>query len=167
LARITDAGRKEAGRVTEFEEIYVRYLSSVFNYARRLTGSTDMAEELTAETFCKALKNLSRYDENKADMRIGLCQIAKNTWISQCRKHGREVPLPEESDETPVPGISIEGALEDKEAARRLHALLHRMDEPYKEVFALRVLGELPFAQIAELFGCTESWAHMTIPPAQ
>jgi len=153
--------------VTEFEEIYARYLSSVFNYARRLTGDTDAAEELTAETFCKALKNLSRYDESKADMRIWLCQIAKNTWISQCRKHGREVPLPEEADETPVPGMSIEGALEDKEAAQRLHALLHRMDEPYKEVFALRVLGELPFAQIAELFGCTESWARVTFMRAK
>jgi len=153
--------------VTEFEEIYARYLSSVFNYARRLTGSTETAEELTAETFCKALKNLSRYDNSKADMRIWLCQIAKNTWISQCRKRGREVPLPEEADETPVPGISIEGALEDKEAARRLHALLHKMDEPYKEVFALRVLGELPFAQIAELFGCTESWARVTFMRAK
>ena len=153
--------------MTEFEEIYARYLSSVFNYARRLTGSTETAEELTAETFCKALKNLSRYDNSKADMRIWLCQIAKNTWISQCRKRGREVPLPEEADETPVPGISIEGALEDKEAARRLHALLHKMDEPYKEVFALRVLGELPFAQIAELFGCTESWARVTFMRAK
>ena len=153
--------------MTDFEEIYARYLSSVFNYARRLTGDTDAAEELTAETFCKALKNLSRYDASKADMRIWLCQIAKNTWISQCRKQGREVPLSEDADETPMPGISIGGVLEDKEAARRLHALLHRMDEPYKEVFALRVLGELPFAQIAELFGCTESWARVTFMRAK
>ena len=152
--------------MTEFEEIYARYLSSVFNYARRLTGGTDAAEELTAETFCKALKSLSRYDESKADMRIWLCQIAKNTWISHCRKHGREVSLPEEADEPPV-SISIEGALENREAARRLHALLHKMDEPYKEVFALRVLGELPFAQIAELFGCTESWARVTFMRAK
>jgi RNA polymerase sigma-70 factor (ECF subfamily) len=36
------------------------------------------------------------------------------------------------------------------------------MDEPYKEVFSLRVFGELPFAQIAELFGKTESWARVT-----
>ena len=153
--------------MTDFEEIYARYLSSVINYARRLTRDTDAAEELAADTFYKALKNLSRYDESKADMRIWLCQIAKNTWISQCRKHGREVPLPEEADETPALGISIEGALEDKEAARRLHALLHKMDEPYKEVFALRILGELPFAQIAELFGCTESWARVTFMRAK
>jgi len=155
--------------VTEFEEIYARYLSSVYHYARRLTGNTDMAEELTAETFCKALKNLSRYDESKADMRIWLCQIAKNTWISQCRKQGRELPLDSEMQEyhAPAQEISIERALENQEAARHLHALLHNMDEPYKEVFALRVFGELPFAQIAEIFGCTESWARVTFMRAK
>jgi RNA polymerase sigma-70 factor (ECF subfamily) len=150
--------------VTEFEKIYARYFSSVYNYARRLTRDENMAEELTAETFFKALKNLSRYDDSKADVRVWLCQIAKNTWISQCRKQGRELPLfsePEE-DHMPARGISIERALENKEAARQLHALLHKMDEPYKEVFALRIFGELPFAEIAVLFGKTENWARVT-----
>jgi len=150
--------------VTDFEEIYARYLSSVYNYARRLTRDKDTAEELTAETFYKALKNLSRYDETKTDIRIWLCQIAKNTWISQCRKQGRELPMDSEPEDVHAStgGVSIERALEDKEAARHLHTMLHRMDEPYKEVFALRVFGELPFAQIAELFGHPESWARVT-----
>lgn len=155
--------------MTEFEEIYARYLSSVYNYAWRLTHDKDEAEELTAETFCKALKNLSRYDESKADIRIWLCQIAKNTWISQCRKQGRELPLEFESGDfcANLGSLSIERALEDKESAQHLHTLLHRMDEPFKEIFALRVLGELPFAQIAELFGQTESWARVTFMRAK
>ena len=155
--------------MTEFEEIYARYLSSVFHYARRLTGDTDTAEELTAETFFKALKNLSRYDESKADLRVWLCQIAKNTWISQCRKQGRELPMESEPEEAHAfaGGISIERALEDREAARRLHALLHSLEEPYKEVFSLRVFGELPFAQIGELFGRTEGWARVTFMRAK
>ena len=150
--------------MTEFEEIYARYFSSVYHYARRLTRDEAMAEELTAETFFKALKNLSRYDETKADIRIWLCQIAKNTWISHCRKQGRELPMLGEPEENhaPAQSISIEQALENKEAARRLHVLLHNMNEPYKEVFALRVFGELPFAEIAALFGKTESWARVT-----
>ena len=143
----------------EFEAIYARCFSSVYRYARRLTRDEALAEELTAETFFRALKNLSRYDESKSDIRIWLCQIAKNTWISQCRRRGRELPL-EEAPDTQV--FSIERALEDKEAARRLHSLLHKMDEPYKEVFALRVFGELPYAEIAALFGKTESWARVT-----
>ena len=76
----------------DFEEIYARYVSSVYRYARRLTHDESLAEELTAETFLKALKNLSRYDETKSDIRVWLCQIAKNTWVSQCRKQGRDLP---------------------------------------------------------------------------
>ncbi|MCL2299062.1 MAG: RNA polymerase sigma factor [Firmicutes bacterium] len=143
----------------EFEEIYARCFSGVHRYARRLTRDEHLAEELTAETFFKALKNLSRYDESKADIRVWLCQIAKNTWISQCRRRGRALPLTEIPDAS---GFSVERALEDRDAARRLHALLHRMDEPYKEVFALRVFGELPYAEIAALFGKTENWARVT-----
>ena len=143
----------------EFEAIYTRCFSGVYRYALRLTRDESLAEELTAETFFKALKNLSRYDESKSDIHIWLCRIARNTWISQCRKRGRELPL---EDHAGAQVFSIERALEDKEAARRLHALLHQMDEPYKEVFALRVFGELPYAEIAALFGKTENWARVT-----
>lgn len=49
----------------------------------------------------------------------------------------------------------------DKDTARRLHVLLHNLNEPYKEVFTLRVFGELPFSQIGELFEKTDSWARL------
>jgi len=143
----------------DFEEIYARYFSSVYRYARWLTHDESLAEELTAETFFKALKNLDRYDKAKSDVRIWLCQITKNTWVSQCRKQGRELPLTENLEPQ---AFSIERALEDKDTARRLHMLLHKMDEPYKEVFALRVFSELPYAEIAALFGKTENWACVT-----
>ena len=50
----------------------------------------------------------------------------------------------------------------NKESAFEIHKVLHRLPEPYKEVFSLRVFGELPFSQIGELFGKTESWARVT-----
>lgn len=56
----------------------------------------------------------------------------------------------------------IEEGFADRETARQLHVLLHALPEPYKEVFSLRTFGELPFAQIGELFGKTESWARVT-----
>ena len=43
-----------------------------------------------------------------------------------------------------------------------IHAHLHELSEPYKEVFTLRVFGELEYSQIAQLFGKTESWARVT-----
>ena len=61
--------------------------------------------------------------------------------------------------------VLYEGELlsfDTKEEALRLHCLLHGLEEPYKEVFHLRVFGELPFGDIARVFGRTESWARVT-----
>ncbi len=43
-----------------------------------------------------------------------------------------------------------------------LHKILHSIDEPYKEVFSLRVFGELSYQQISEIFGKSETWARVT-----
>ena len=64
---------------------------------------------------------------------------------------------------TPSPAMcSMFELLADKEQAMRIHASLHRLKEPYREVFTLRVLGELHFRDIADLFGKSESWAKVT-----
>ena len=59
-------------------------------------------------------------------------------------------------------GEDVEKAAADADTAYRIHVILHGMEEPYKEVFSLRVFGELPFAKIAAIFGKTESWARVT-----
>ena len=50
----------------------------------------------------------------------------------------------------------------DADASFRIHMVLHSMEEPYKEVFELRLFGELSFKQIAHLFKRSESWARVT-----
>ena len=58
--------------------------------------------------------------------------------------------------------MRVEDAILDSDQAMNIHARLHELNEPYKEVFMLRVFGELDYAQIAKLFGKTESWARVT-----
>ena len=50
----------------------------------------------------------------------------------------------------------------DEESAFQIHRFLHGMDEPYKEVFSLRVFGELPFEKIGAIFGKSSGWARVT-----
>ena len=49
-----------------------------------------------------------------------------------------------------------------KNTTMNIHRMLHNMEEPYKEVFELRVFGELSFSEIATIFQKTESWARVT-----
>lgn len=63
--------------------------------------------------------------------------------------------------EYPDTSFDLEKSYLDSDTAKRLHHLLHNLQEPYKEVFTLRVFGDLPFSQIGELFGKTDSWARL------
>ena len=47
---------------------------------------------------------------------------------------------------------NVENSVADSDMAFRIHLVLHRLEEPYKEVFQLRVFGELSFSQIAAIF---------------
>ncbi len=143
--------------MTEFEEVYRRYFRDVYRYCLALTRDEQMAEEVTQETFFKALRAIDKFD-GKCRLYVWLCQIAKNTYLSMRTGRGASEPMPEE----PVSPDNLEERLLTKEAAFEIHRILHSLEEPYKEVFSLRTFGELPFRQIGALFGKTESWARVT-----
>lgn len=147
--------------MTDFEDIYSDYFSDVYKYALSLCHNETLAEEITQETFFKALKGIDNF-KGQCKMRVWLCQIAKNIYFSLCQKNK------ENRDELQEDKVEcIEQKLMNKETVWEIHKKLHFLDEPYKEVFTLRVFGELPFLQIAELFGKTESWARVTFHRAK
>ena len=141
--------------MTAFEEVYEAYFKDVYKYALALCRDEHMAEEVTQETFFKALKSIDSF-RGQCKLYVWLCQIAKNTYFSMVSKsRNRE---PGEIGETE----DLESALLRSESAFEIHKALHALEEPYKEVFSLRIFGELPFRQIGQLFGKTESWARVT-----
>ena len=152
--------RNEGGDiVTDFQAVYNLYFRDVYRFALSLCRNESVAEEITQETFYKALEKLDTFD-GKCKVSVWLCQIAKNTYISMCRKHKF---LDFNTDTTLLADDKcMEACFCDRETAFAIHKVLHTLDEPYKEVFSLRTFGELSFKQIGELFGRTESWARVT-----
>lgn len=140
----------------DFQEVYDLYFKDVYKYALSLCRDESIAEEITQETFFKALKSINTF-RGECRLYVWLCQIAKNTYFRYIQKAGRQAEEQVLSD-----GESLEERLLEKESAFEIHRILHRLPEPYKEVFSLRVFGELSFQQIGELFGKTESWARVT-----
>ena len=142
--------------MADFEEVYRRCFADVYKYVLALSRDEAVAEEVTQETFFKALTAIDGF-RGQCQLRVWLCQIARNQYLTLCREQSKFTPGPPEAADG-----GIEEGFADREAARRLHRLLHDLPEPYKEVFSLRTFGELPFSQIGELFGKTESWARVT-----
>lgn len=142
----------------DFGRIYTEYFSDVYKYVLSLCRNESLAEEVTQETFFKAMRNIDKFNGD-CKLYVWLCQIAKNTYFTLAKKQKHIAPG--EDVEHQDFSADIESTYLDKENARRLHILLHNLNEPYKEVFTLRVFGELPFSQIGELFDKTDSWARL------
>jgi len=143
--------------VIPFEDIYKEHFRGVYKYVYSLCRNESIAEEVTQETFYKAMENLDQF-RGETRLFVWLCQIAKNTYFNFCKKQKRHRS---EAGLYTIQGCDLEEAFFDKEAAEELLRLLHRLSEPYKEVFTLRVYGQLPFSQIGQLFGKSDSWARL------
>lgn len=144
--------------MNDFEQIYRDYFSDVFRYTRSLTLNELRAEDLTEETFLRAMRSLSSF-RGECEIRVWLCRIARNLYLNEQKKQSRcSAELPEELAD----GTDFIAEFTDRETAMELHRLLHRMEEPYKEIFTLRVFGEMSFREIGDLFGKSEHWACVT-----
>ena len=111
---------------------------------------------VTQPTLSKALRSLDQF-RGDSSVKSWLCAIAKNIFLSEQRKR-----KPQPMDEALAladPRMGPEESLVRRDESMRIHRLLHRLDEPYREVFTLRTLGQLSFRDIGELFGKSENWA--------
>ena len=141
----------------EFEEAYRALFPQVYRYLLALCRDPELAEELTQETFFHGIQHIEAF-RGECRLYVWLCQIGKRQYFSWLRRQrSRRM------------GSSAEGQAADpevewleRETAEELRRSLDGMEEPYREVFSLRVFGELPFRQIAQMFGKTESWARVT-----
>ena len=123
-----------------------------------IVKNQSLAEEITQNTFYKAMTAKHTY-EGKSSEFTWLCSIAKNLAIDECRKNTKYPSFDEASSEV---SFDMVDNYEDQDTALQIHLILHELQEPYKEVFQLRVFGELSFSQIGTIFGKTENWARVT-----
>lgn len=148
----------------EFEQIYLEYYRPVFAFLLARCGDEALAADLAQDTFFKALKSIGQF-RGECSLKVWLCSIAKNTLINYWRRHRREVPMEEGPVLPDIPAPEEMSPAANLEAAERkldIHRALHTLPEPYREVFWLRIYGELSFADIAALFDKTETWARVT-----
>ena len=143
----------------EFEEIYATYFSDVYMYIRRLSRDEHLAEEITSETFFKAISSIESF-RGDCDIRVWLCQIAKNCYFTYLKKTQRidsieDIEIAEQSE-------NFEERFFQKDAAMQIQKVLHDIPDPYKEVFMWRVFAEMSFKQIGQIFHKSENWACVT-----
>lgn len=146
----------------EFEKVYCTYFNDVFRYIRRLSGNEHIAEEITADTFFKAMHSINNF-RGDCDIRVWLCQIAKNSYLSYLKKSGR-IDNIEDAELLNIadPDKTVEERFIRHDEAVQVQKVLHDISDPYKKVFMWRVFAELSFKQIGQIFNKSENWACVT-----
>lgn len=140
--------------------VFEKYYEDVLRFLRGLSRDEYLAEELTQETIYRAMKSIDTF-KGDCDLRVWLCSIAKNLFFTYCKKQKRIAQNGIDENYEAQEKLFVQ-AVEDKETAIRVHRILHDLREPYKEVFSLRVFGELSFKEIGTLFQKSEHWACVT-----
>ena len=145
----------------DIEKIYEDYFETVNKYLFCLTHNNDISEELTQETFYKAVKKINTYD-GECKMSVWLCQIAKNLWYDECRKNKRYKNIEDADllDEAEI--ITIEEKVISEEERVSLYKKMQKLDNKTREVMYLRISGELSFKEIGIILNKTENWARVT-----
>ncbi|MGI6450018.1 MAG: RNA polymerase sigma factor [Desulfitobacteriia bacterium] len=144
----------------DMEQIYKVYAKQVYKYLFSLSQNEQLAEELTQETFYRALKSYHTYN-GTCKIYVWLCQIGKHLWYQTLAKNKR-AQLTELSPEIPAVEHSLEDKLILSAGKMDLFKKLHLLPEPMREVMYLRLTGEFSFREIGEILGRDENWARVT-----
>jgi RNA polymerase sigma-70 factor, ECF subfamily len=138
--------------VTTFSQAAERHLDDVYGYLAWFTGDRFAAEDLTGETFERALKLWHRFDERRGTPRTWLCQVARTVALDHFRSEKRRVrrdelaAVPERYEQPLAEGLSPE-----------LESALHRLTAGEREVIALRIVLELDAATAAGVLGISST----------
>ena len=143
----------------DLEQIYKQYFETVNKYLFCLTHNSDISEELTQETFYRAVKKINTF-KGECKMSVWLCQIAKNLWYDELKKNKKLENIEQTFS------IQSEENLEEKiilnENKLELYKKLQKLDKQTREVIYLRITGELSFKEIGDILNKTENWARVT-----
>ncbi|WP_336046292.1 RNA polymerase sigma factor [Solibacillus ferritrahens] len=150
----------------DLSEIYKSYANEVKLFLLCLTSSEDLAEELTQETFYQAVKSIHRYN-GECKISVWLCQIAKHSYFDYLKKakHRNHTSI----DYLIKTGVDIRSkedlpdiAMIKESTLREIHQEIRQLQEPYSEIFLLRITMNLSFKEIGDIYEKSENWARVT-----
>lgn len=144
-----------------FGELFDRYHDAIFAYILHRTADVALAQDLTAETFLRALRNLDRYRWSGRPFSAWLFRIASNQCTDHYRRSRVRSALQIDRIAEPRAAATASPDFELLEAERRLHEhesflALHRgirrLPRRYQEVLVLRYFEHKSIAEVSEIF---------------
>lgn len=145
----------------DIEKVYEECFETVYKYLFCLTHDSDLSEELTQETFYRAVMKIDTFKE-ECKVSVWLCQIAKHLWYDNLKKDKKMPKVSEEELGLITSNENLEELVISNEEKVTLYKKMQKLDDLTREVIYLRITGELSFKEIGDILNKTESWARVT-----
>lgn len=139
-------------------ELYRQNSMIVYHFLYSMCKDEALAEDLMQETFLQAFESIERFD-GSCKVSTWLCQIAKHLLFHYWEKTKKECVM--EPEEQPACDDTEKQAINRVELADVLDKL-DKLSDDMKDVVYLRVLSDMSYKEIGEIFGKSESWARVT-----
>ncbi len=144
----------------KMDSVYREYAEFVYKYLLSLCHDENTAEELLQETFYQAVRSSKKYD-GSCKVSTWLCQIGKHLWYQELDRRSKKSTSPLD-ERIPSSDSNLEEQFCQKDSLMNIFRRVHILDETSKEVFFLRITGDLSFREIGEIFSKNENWARVT-----
>ena len=167
LERERDLVKQAQRDPTAFAELYDHYYPKIFGYALRRTANLEAAQDITSETFFKALKGLWRFRWRNISFSAWLFRIASNETAQYFRQadYRKSASLevmqeqgfePASPDDPHVELVEAQEALDRNREFRQVQERIARLPAKYQEVIALRYFEHKQLKEIAQILGKKE-----------
>jgi len=145
----------QKGDLGKFGILYDKYIKKIYDFIYFKTHHKETAEDLTSQTFFKALNKINSFKLEDGFFSAWLFQIARNTVIDHYRTQKYNLDIDEVwdlSDET-----DIERDIDTKEKLKDVEKYLEKLTREQREVIIMRIWQEMSYKEIAEATGKTEA----------
>lgn len=151
----------ETQTTMNMDDIYRKYSLSLKRFVLSLCHNETLAEDIVAETFYKAIKNIDSFKEG--NIFTWLCTIAKNTYLNLITKKETEnVSIDDENIPEPVAPDSVENTCIRKETSIDLYRQIQTLEPLERDVIYLRIFADLSYKEIGDVLGKSENWTRVT-----
>lgn len=153
----------KSGDSASFGKLYDHYIRPIYNFIYFKTFHKETAEDLTSQTFLKALDKIKSFDVEKP-FGAWLYQIARNNVIDHYRKRKHQSDIDDFWDLSD--GTDVESDVETKQLSEKVRKEMEGLSRPEREIIIMRVWQDLSYKEIAEILGKTEGGCKMSFSRA-
>lgn len=145
----------------DIDKLYQDNFIKVYRYILSISGDPYLAEDITQETFFKAMQKIDSF-RGECSLTTWLCKIGRNLFLNHNKRKKHSQNLVNRNLSETFNKSSAEQELIQKEQVMEIMSAIQKLEDPYKEVFSLRTFSGLSFKEIGNMFSRSDSWARVT-----